>query len=193
MPRRHPVPTLWLMTDERLGDALWSAVERLPRGSGVVFRHYATGLAERRALFARLSKIARRRGLVLVRAGEVRLAWREDGVHNGRRSGGGIATRSAHDRRAAIVAKRAGADAIFVSPVFATRSHPGAPALGPLGAAAIGRGLGMTVIALGGMDARRFGRLRGLGFHGWAAIDAWQRTGNAMTTSVASGGLDSPR
>lgn len=28
------------------------------------------------------------------------------------------------------------------------------------------------MIALGGMDARRFRRLRGQ-FHGWAAIDAW--------------------
>jgi len=83
MSRRHPVPTLWLMTDERLGEALWDAVARLPRGSGVVFRHYATPLAERRALFARLATLARRRGLVLLRAGNARLARREDGVHNG--------------------------------------------------------------------------------------------------------------
>lgn len=171
MPTRHPVPTLWLMTDERLGDGLWDAVARLPRGAGIVFRHYATPLPERRALFARLARIARRRGLVLVRAGGVRLARREDGVHNGRASG--FSTRSAHDRREAITARRAGTTAIFVSPVFATRSHPGATALGPHRAAAIGRGVGMPAIALGGMTARRFKRVRALGFHGWAAIDAW--------------------
>jgi thiamine-phosphate pyrophosphorylase len=38
------------MTDERLGDALWTALRRLPRGAGIVFRHYATPPAERRAL-----------------------------------------------------------------------------------------------------------------------------------------------
>nr|WP_231708247.1 thiamine phosphate synthase [Sphingomonas populi] len=175
------------MTDERLGDGLWEAVARLPRGGGIVFRHYATPLPERRALFARLARIARRRGLVLLRAGGVRLARHESGVHNGRaqnlatrsaqnlatRSAQNLATRSAHNRREAVAARRAGAAAIFVSPVFTTRSHPGAPTLGPLRAAAIGRGLGVPVIALGGMDARRFKRLRALGFHGWAAIDAW--------------------
>jgi thiamine-phosphate pyrophosphorylase len=166
---------LWLMTDERLGDRLWDAVERLPRGSGIVVRHYATPLAERRALFARLSRIAQRRRLVLLRAGSARLGRGEAGVHNGR-AGGRIATRSAHNRIEAVAANRAGATAIFVSPVFATRSHPGAPARGPMRAAAIGRGLGVAVIALGGMDAARFRRLRGLGFHGWAAIDAWDET-----------------
>ena len=69
---------------------------------------------------------------------------------------------------------RAGARLVFVSPVFATRSHPGARALGPLRAAAIARGLPVLWMALGGMDAGRFRRLSGLGFHGWAAIDAWQ-------------------
>lgn len=64
-----------------------------------------------------------------------------------------------------------GADAVFVSPVFATRSHPGAEVLGVQGAERIARGLRVPVIALGGMDAARFGELDG--FYGWAAIDAW--------------------
>jgi len=174
MPRRHPVPTLWLMTDERMGAALWDALERLPRGSGVVFRHHATPLPVRRAMFARIAQIARRRGLVLLRAGKERLARREDGVHNGRATRG-LSSRAAHGRREAIAASRAGAAVIFVSPMFATRSHPGAPTLGPVRAAAIGRGLDVAVIALGGMSPQRFRRVRGLGFHGWAAIDSWAK------------------
>lgn len=67
---------------------------------------------------------------------------------------------------------KAGADLVFVSPVFPTRSHPGAPSLGPAKAARIARAVGLPMIALGGMDARRFRRLRGR-FQGWAAIDAW--------------------
>ena len=62
---------------------------------------------------------------------------------------------------------------LFVSPVHPTRSHPGAPALGPARAAAIGRGLGLSLIALGGMTPRRFRAMRALGFHGWAGIDAF--------------------
>ena len=60
---------------------------------------------------------------------------------------------------------------LFVSPVFATRSHPGALVLGAREARRIVRGLPVVVIALGGMNAQRFQRMTG--FDGWAAIDAW--------------------
>ena len=59
---RQALPTRWLMTDERLGDAIWPALARLPRGAGVVFRHYATPAAERRALFAAVARATKRKG-----------------------------------------------------------------------------------------------------------------------------------
>lgn len=162
------------MTDERLGDGLWAALRRLPRGSGVVFRHYATATRERRMLFRRVVRIARARGLVVVRAG-ARAGYGEDGVH-GAAHGSGLHTAPAHDRREAVAAVRRGADVLFVSPVFATRSHPGAEALGVRKAGRIAGGLPVVVIALGGMDARRFRKLAG--FDGWAAIDAWGSRGS---------------
>ncbi|KTT75271.1 thiamine phosphate synthase [Sphingomonas endophytica] len=171
MRARHPI--CWLMTDERLGDGLWDALERLPRGAGVVFRHHATPSGERRRLFAKVARVARARGLVLVRAGAVRMRG-EQGVH--KRRGAGLVTWPAHDRREAVAAVRAGARVVFVSPLFATRSHPGAPALGKARAATIARGLPVTAIALGGMDARRWRDVRALGFDGYAAIDAWLLT-----------------
>jgi len=178
VPHRYPIcrtiPTLWLMTDERMGDGLWAAIEALPRGAGIVFRHHASDLAERRALFERVARIARCRRLVLVRAGPERLGRSESGVHGDvRRLYPGLRTWPAHSRAQAIAAKRAGANLLFVSPVHPTRSHPGARALGPLRAATSMRGLGLQAIALGGMDSSRFAKLKGLGFHGWAAIDAW--------------------
>ncbi|WP_066477235.1 MULTISPECIES: thiamine phosphate synthase [unclassified Sphingomonas] len=173
MPRRHPIPRTWLMTDERLGDALFDAIGRLPRGSGIVFRHYATPPAARRALFARVVAMARRRGHLVLRAGPDRLG-REDGVHNARRGARHrIVTRAAHDRREAIAAIRAGADALFVSPIFGTRSHPGARALGRARFGLVVRGLKIPVIAMGGVDAVRAVTLARFGIHGWAAIDAW--------------------
>lgn len=157
------------MTDERLGEGLWAALRRLPRGSSVVFRHYATPARERRALFRRVVRVARARGLVVVRAGE-RAGFGEDGVHGGVR-GSGLRTAAAHDRAEAVAAVRRGVDVLFVSPVFGTRSHPGVDGLGERKARRIAQGLPVIVIALGGMDARRF---RGMaGFDGWAAIDAW--------------------
>jgi len=156
------------MTDERQGEGLWEALERLPRGAGVVFRHYATPAAERRRLFGRVVRVARVRGLVVVRAG----AWcgaGADGAHN--RRGRGLRTASAHSLAEAKAAVRGGADAVFVSPVFATRSHPGGEVLGLLGAEWIARSVRVPAIALGGMDAVRFRGMRR--FYGWAAIDAW--------------------
>lgn len=171
MRARHPpIPRIWLMTDPRMGEGLWRALERLPRGAGVVFRHY--GVPDREILLARTAKIARRRGLLLVIAGD-RGGVHRAHVHNARRAWpGGIRTASAHDRREAVRAVRDGADAIFVSPVFATRSHPGARALGLVRFGRIVRDLGVPVIALGGMDARRARTLPG-SVYGWAGIDAW--------------------
>ena len=167
MPRRHPpIPRIWMMTDERMGERLWDALARLPRGSGVVFRHYEA--PDRAALLHRVARVAARRGLLLVVAGGGGVH-----VHNARRAiPAGIRTASAHSRREAIAAIRAGANALFVSPVFATRSHPGARALGRARLGLIIRGLTIPVIALGGVDARR---AKGLprSIHGWAGIDAW--------------------
>jgi len=160
------------MTDPRSGDRLWDALERLPRGSGVIFRHYLLPLPERRALFARIAKVARRRGLVLLRAGADRMPG-EMGTHG--RRGHGLTTWPVHSRRDVGTAIRAGADALLVSPVFPTRSHPGAPALGPARFGLFVRGLDVPVIALGGMHARNARRLQSMGIHGWAAIDAWTR------------------
>ena len=152
------------MTDERMGAALWTALRRLPPGSGVVFRHHATPAGERRALFVRVRRITRARRLTLVAADPPLPCARHGRVR-------GAATWPAHDRAEAIEGWKAGARLLFVSPVFPTRSHPGAPALGPARARRVGQGLGLPLIALGGMDARRFRRLRG--FHGWAGIDAF--------------------
>lgn len=172
MRRRHPLPRIWLMTDERMGERLAQAIDRLPRGAGVVFRHYSLPPAERRALFERVSRQARRRGLMLIVAGRDWLG-RADGAHNGTRRQSGLRTWSVHSRKELIEAMRHRADLIFVSPVFATRSHRDAQRLGPVRLGLLIRESQIPVIALGGMTAYRFQALQGLRLHGWAGIDAF--------------------
>jgi len=175
MRNRQPtLPRLWLMTDERQGEALWSAVQRLPRGAGIVFRHHASPETERRVIFLRLRGIANRRGLTLFVAGEAQ--WRADGTHHRRPGPPRFGTASAHDLREIRAAERSGAAAILLSPVFPTRSHPGAASLGLLRFAALARATRLPVIALGGMDSRRAGRTGRVGGYGWAAIDAWGKS-----------------
>ncbi|HTI31594.1 MAG TPA: thiamine phosphate synthase [Sphingomonas sp.] len=168
MRRRQTLPRLWLITDPRGGDPVTLA-KRLPRGSGVVFRHFDLKPKKRAKLFARLDRIANRRGLVLLVATEPDARGRWCAVD----SATGLLVRTVHNRREYIAAWREGADCVFVSPVFATRSHPKARPLGPvrLGLMLDGR---LPAIALGGMSAKNFLRLSGLNLYGWAGIDAFR-------------------
>ena len=175
-----PLPHIWLMTDERVqAERLLTAAVHLPKGcGGIVFRHYRTPPEARRALFQALRVIARRRRLVLLLAGSVRdaQAWGADGVHgrDGRRAVRPmLRSRAVHDRREAVEAR--GADLCFISPLFPTRSHPGATALGRVRFAALVRQVDAPVMALGGVRTLHRAMLRGLGAAGWAAIDGLTR------------------
>jgi thiamine-phosphate pyrophosphorylase len=162
------------MTDERIGERLWQAIDALPRGSGVVFRHHETQPPERASLAARAAAACEERGLVLAVAHDVGLARTLGAalVHNPDRDARGLAvSRSAHSIEEAQAAR--GADLLFVSPLYATASHPGANLLGLDQALAIARAGGTAAIALGGMDEEKGRKAMAAGFHGWAAIDAW--------------------
>jgi thiamine-phosphate pyrophosphorylase len=132
-------------------------------------------------LFVQVARIARRRGLRLLLAGDAALAqaWAADGHHGpGPRPLGAGPARTpwlhsapVHDARQLRAAIRAGADAVLVSPLFATRSHPGVRPLGPVRFAALARLAPVPVIALGGVKPRHAGLIRRLGAAGFAAID----------------------
>ena len=176
---RGKVPGVWLMTDERITEAdLLRAIGRLPRGSAIVFRHYSLPARERRALFDRVRRAARRRHALILLAGDPAQAraWGADGHHG--RAGRSLCTHRdwlhsapVHTHRERVAARRAGADVLLISPLFATRSHPGARPLGPARFAALVREAGVPVIALGGIKPRHAAFVRRLGASGYAAID----------------------
>jgi thiamine-phosphate pyrophosphorylase len=162
------------MTDERLGDRLWMAIEALPAGAGIVFRHYSLGPAERHELGKRMAALAHERKLKLAVARDPLLAGQlgADLVHNPSSACGSPISLSVHNEREALAAREAGVDLVFISPVFPTRSHPGAASLGIDRATRLAAMVDCPAIALGGMTFGRFWEL-GSAFHGWAGIDAW--------------------
>jgi len=164
-PSTDPLPALWLISDARNDAVLEQALARLPRGSGLVFRHYHLPLAERRARFAKVRRLCRTHGHTAVLAGDAR--WPADG-HYGRRVPGRPYLATVHSAREIARANLADAAAVLLSPVFSTRSHPGGATLGPVRFRLLARLSAVPVIALGGMDARRARRLR---WPCWAAID----------------------
>lgn len=176
MRRLKTLPRLWLVTDPRQGEALWMALERVPRGSGVLFRDRERPNHERRARYDRVRAMARRRRLVLVVAGprSLAVAWRADGWHAGggqRGPNGLLRTAPAHDRAELLAARRAGAALIFLSPVRATRSHPRARPLGLVKTGLLAGAVRDDLVALGGLDASDTRGLAGLRIRRWAAID----------------------
>lgn len=172
-PPSLPLPKLWLISDARIDDRLEAALDRLPRGSGLVFRHYHLPPVQRRVRFDQLRRRARRRGHVVVLSGTAAQAWRRraDGAYgspaNLARGPALLRLVTVHSWRELAAAQLSRADAVLVSPVFATASHPGAPSIGPLRFRLLARQSRLPVIALGGMDARR---ARRIGARRWAAI-----------------------
>ncbi len=162
---RRRIPSLWLFTDsKRLPDPR-TAAARLPPGlAGIVFRH--DGHPGRAKLGRDLARICRARRLILVVAGDARLAAAlHAGTHlrGGRWPGvfrpKGFMTSSAHDAADLRLAAKAGAHLTFLSPVFPTASHPGAPALGSVRWTRLARLAGIPVAALGGIDGASIRRL----------------------------------
>jgi thiamine-phosphate pyrophosphorylase len=169
-PNRE-LPRMWLISDARNDAMLEAALARLPRGSGLVFRHYHLAPAVRRARFEAMRRVARRRRHLVFLAADARTAraWGADGAYGPARllARGPALPRivTAHSLRELRGVR---ADAIMFSPVFPTRSHPGAATLGPVRFRLSSRRAAAPVIALGGMTAKRAAALG----TPWAAIDA---------------------
>jgi len=175
------LPPLVLMTDdERLPDPC-AAAERLPRGSLIVLR--ARLKRHRQQLAATLAQIARARGLYLLIADDPELASAADGLHVPEAQMGTIAywrarrphwfiTASAHSLEAVQRAARFGADAVLLSPVFPTQSHPDRAALTPIRLRMIAREVHVPLYALGGITAENALQLMGARIAGLAAVGA---------------------
>ena len=183
MLRARRLPVLWLFTDERRLPDPRPVIAALPRGlCGVVFRH--DGAVGRAGLARAVARQCRTLAIPLVVAGDARLAAALGaGVHlrGGRQAGSqglkawrnsrALVTSSAHSGTDMRRARTMGADAVFLSPVLPSQSHPGAPALGIIRWAALTRSAPGSM-ALGGVTGRVARRLPRW-CDGAGAIGAW--------------------
>lgn len=168
------LPKIWLMTDPRFGDKLLRSVQKLPLGSGVILRHY--GDPQRDEIAAHIAKICRRRGLMLVIAGNS--ALRCNGHYYGRpinavlrprRMSAELLMIGVHDIYEMNRARPLQPDLLLLSPIFATNSHKGARPMGALRFRQLAACSTIVILALGGMNRPRAKMLG----HGYAAIDAF--------------------
>ncbi len=183
MARGKPLPRLLFFTDPSRTPEALATVLALPRGAGVVYRAFGSvdALDEGR----RLARAARARGLVFLVGADAALASRlmADGVHLPQRLAakarglkqrrpGWIVTCAAHSAVAIVQARRSGADAVVVSPVFDSASPSAARPLGLTRFVSLVRGARTPVYALGGINAKTAQRLRRSGVVGLAAVEA---------------------
>jgi thiamine-phosphate pyrophosphorylase len=158
---RASLPPLWIFTDrERLPDPR-DSLAGLPKGlCGVVMRLDGGD----RALALAVARVCVQRRFRMVAAAELGLPGRLGvGRHLSRgrlrRGRTGLVTTSAHSLIELHRGSRLGVDAVFLSPVFPTASHPGAPALGVLRWVRLARVVRGPVMALGGITSATVRRL----------------------------------
>lgn len=179
----HGLPRALAMTDTDRAPDPAGLLRGLPRGGALILRDKnPTRLAE---AARRWVPMAKRAGHKVLIAGNPRLALAAGagGVHLSeaelrrrpetnwvRLRPDWIVTASAHGAGALERAARAGADAVLLSPVFPTQSHPDAAALGVRRFAALARARPIAVYALGGVNHSNMRRLRGTACAGIAGI-----------------------
>ena len=188
---RSPLPRLHAITDERIARRpdLGDIARELATGGGADLAlhargHTLTGL-EHYELAVRLSDSPSVRLFINDRL-DIALAVDAEGVQltpgslspeEARRlSARWWIGRSVHNLAEAEAAQAGGADYLLAGPVFPTATHPDRAPLG-LGALREIVGLGLPVIAIGGVTARNAREVREAGAHGVAAIRAlWDAT-----------------
>jgi len=186
---RRRLPRAIAMTDANRDVSAADLIAGLPRGGAIILRHPdRDGLA---ALARDVVPLAHRLGQRVLIAGAPGLARAlgADGVHlpeallrrhpawaRQRRQAGWIVTAAAHGGRALRRAAAAGVDAVLLSPVLPTASHPERAALGVLRFAALCRSAPVGIFALGGIGLGELRRLKGSGCAGVAGIGLFSGT-----------------
>ena len=170
------LPALIYLTDPRRTPNPHITAARLPPGSCTLFRHfgepalckYAWQLAKTCAAHEQILLIAADPALALA-VGADGVHWPENRLREARHWRGrfAIQTASAHSRRAIWRARRAGMDAVLVSPVFPSNSPSAGHPLSPARLRQLVRGAGLPVYALGGVKATTAGRVAD-----WAGLAA---------------------
>jgi len=153
--RQTRIPRRWLIADERSASDLSEAVRALPQVSGVLVLFKERKRADRQKLLREIRRLARSKDLIV--ADEA--------------AGDAVRVHNLKELRRALLT---GTPLILLSPIFPTRSHPDWNPLPRMRAAAYTRLARRKLMALGGINERRFARIERLGFQGWAGIDAFK-------------------
>jgi thiamine-phosphate pyrophosphorylase len=147
---RQSTPESWLILDPAEEKGLRATLACLPAGTGILLLNPLSG-SDMRWLRHR----ARQRQLTIIAEA----------------SAGAIRVHNARELRRALLAR---ASLVLLSPIWPTASHPQWRPMPRMRAASLARLGGRKLIALGGMNRKRYAKVKPLGFTGWAGISAFR-------------------
>ena len=173
-------------TDRKRCADLSLAIKKLPKNSAVIFREYDLDEAAREKLAQEIIAICRGRNHKILIGKNVALArkLRADGIHfsdndilplavfnrqNWPREF--IFSFACHNFLSVLKSQQLKVDLLFVSPIFATKSHPNIAPLGLMQLSKIIRASKVPVFALGGVNEKNIHTLERLGAQGFGAIE----------------------
>jgi len=185
--KKKNLPALIFMTDaKRLSDPT-SLIPHLPKNSALIVRHFSRNQKEQ--IIIKIKKLCRKHKVKLLVSDDLQLALKHrlDGVHFPEKSVKKIAacgqfirpkatflaTGACHCLPALKQAEKAQLDGIFLSPVFATQSHPNSPFLGSVRFNAWLSQTDRGVYGLGGINKKNAIRLstsKSIGFAGISGL-----------------------
>jgi thiamine-phosphate pyrophosphorylase len=176
-------PPLLLMTDtKRLPDPS-AYIPHLPKGSAIIIRHFTT--KEKTNLVFKIKSLCKRHKVKLLLSDDVKAAIKLglDGVHFSEKKARRhlvkppyaaakkfIFTSACHSLWALKRAERTDLDAVLISPVFATQSHPDTKGLGALRFQCLATQTHLKCYALGGITPQTAQRLSSSKAYGFAGI-----------------------
>lgn len=158
------------------------AIKNLPKNSAVIFREYDLSHAKREEMAKEIVEICRQTYHRILIGKDPELAWAlgADGAHFSdydefpakiERQKNFMITLACHNFSSVLKSQNLSIDAIFLSPIFATKSHAGKPALG---LEVLKKALATSkipVFALGGVNKKNLESLQSLGVKGFGGID----------------------
>ncbi len=185
---------LLLMSDQQRLPGGMEIIAALPvnlaKNVAVIFRDYE--VPNREALGQEWRRITKRQGMKLLVAGDAALAkhLQADGVHVPQwhhhqakelraKWPAHLLTASCHSEDDLAMLDGVGFDALLVSPVFPSTSHPGATAFTADSLAKITAAATTPIIGLGGINQYTHRQLKQTGLSGFAGISFFAKTSNA--------------
>jgi len=166
------------------------AIENLPKNSAVIFREYDLPAQEREKLAQEIIAICRKNNhkILIGKNFELARKLKADGVHfsdNDRLSLQILNRRNlpqkfilsvaCHNFLSVLKFRKLKVDAVFISPIFATKSHPEAKLIGLQALSRIILKAKHPIYALGGINSQNINSLQKLGAKGIGGIELFNK------------------